>query len=123
MLPPRWFGVGSADAAEPDVGTRATNQALVDDDAKVLVVFCSQSYNLSELSAQIRAYAAGAPLIGCATAGEIATSGPTQAVVVAVFVSDGFKVGTAAAIAVLKDLGQAGMRGFHDQTLVGLSMS
>ena len=31
MLPPRWFGVGSVDAAEPDVGARATNQALVDD--------------------------------------------------------------------------------------------
>ena len=123
MLSPRWFGVGSADAAEPDVGARAMSQALVDDDAKPFVVCCSQSDNLSGLLAQIRVCSAGAALIGCVTAGEIATSGPTQAVVVAVFGSDGFKIGTAAAIAVSRDLGQAGMRGFPDQTLVGLSMS
>jgi hypothetical protein len=106
MLSPRWFGVGSADSAEPDVDARATNQALVDDDARLLVVCCSQSDNLSELLAQIHACSAGAPLIGCATAGEIATSGPAQAVVVAVFGSDGFKIGTAAAIAVSNDLGR-----------------
>ena len=105
------------------MGARATSQALVDDDAKLFVVCCSQSYNLSERLAQIRACSAGAPLIGCATAGQIATSGPTQAVVVAVVGSDGFKIGAAAAIAVSKDLGQAGTRSFHTQTLVGLSMS
>jgi hypothetical protein len=49
------------------------------DDAKLLVVFCSQSCGLPELLAQIRACSAGVPVIGCTTAGEIATSGPGEA--------------------------------------------
>jgi hypothetical protein len=111
MPPPRWFGVGSADGAEPDAGVRAAHEALIHDDAKLLVVFCSQSYDLPELLAQIRACSAGVPVIGCTTAGEIATSGPGEAgVVVAAFGGGGFEIGTAAAGGASKDLRQAGAR-------------
>ncbi|MFZ0875578.1 MAG: FIST N-terminal domain-containing protein [Pseudonocardiaceae bacterium] len=52
---------------EPDAGVRAANEALMYDDAKLVVVFCWQSYDLPELLAQIRACSSGAPVIGCAT--------------------------------------------------------
>jgi hypothetical protein len=109
MPPPRWFAVGSADAAEPDAGARAADQALVYDDAKLLVVFCSQSCDLPQLLAQIRACSPGVPVIGCTTAGEIATSGPGQAgAVVAAFGGEGFEIRTTAAIGASKDLRGAG---------------
>lgn len=111
MPPPRWFAVGSAEGAEPDAGVRAAREALAHDDAKLLLVFCSRYYDLPELLAQIRACSAGVPVIGCTTAGEIATSGPSEAgVVVAAFGGDGFEIGTAAARSASKDLRQAGAR-------------
>ena len=111
MAPRRWFAAGSADGAEPDAGARAAAQALVYDDAKLLVVFCSQSCDLTELLAQIRTCSAGVPVIGCTTAGEIATSGPSEVgVVVAALGGDGFEIGTAAAVAASKDLRHAGAR-------------
>ncbi|HZD13937.1 MAG TPA: FIST N-terminal domain-containing protein, partial [Pseudonocardiaceae bacterium] len=111
MAPRRWFAVGSADGAEPDAGARAADQALVHDDAKLLVVFCSQCCDLAELLVQIRACSAGVPVIGCTTAGEIATSGPGEAgVVVAAFGGDGFEIGTAAAVGASQDLRGAGAR-------------
>ena len=111
MPPPCWFAVGSVAGAEPDAGARAADQALVHGDAKLLVVFCSQSYDLPELLAQIRTRAAGVRVIGCTTAGEIATSGPSEAgVVVAAFGGDGFEIGTAAATEASKDLRNAGAR-------------
>ena len=111
MPPPRWFAVGSADGAAPDAGARAADEALVYDDAKLLVVFCSQSCDLPELLVQIRACSAGVPVIGCTTAGEIATSGPGEAsVVVAAFGGEGFEIGTAAAAGASTDLRGAGAR-------------
>ena len=111
MPPPRWFAVGSSDGAEPDAGARAVGEAQLYDDAKLLVVFCSQRCHLPELLAQIRACSAGVPVIGCTTAGEIATSGPGEAgVVVAAFGGDGFEIGTAAAPGASKDLRRAGAR-------------
>jgi hypothetical protein len=109
MPPSRWFAVGSADGAEQDAGARAADEALVYDNAKLLVVFCSQSCDLPELLVQIRACSDGVPIIGCTTAGEIATSGPAEAgVVVAAFGGDGFEIGTAAAVGASKDLRGAG---------------
>jgi hypothetical protein len=111
MPPPRWFAVGSADGAERDAGARAADEALVYDDARLLVVFCSQSCDLPELLVQIRACSAGVPVIGCTTAGEIATSGPGEAgVVVAAFGGEGFEIGTAAVTGASKDLRGAGAR-------------
>jgi hypothetical protein len=109
MSPPRWFAVGSAGGAERDAGKHAADEALVYDDAKLLVVFCSRSYDLARLLAQIHARSAGMPLIGCTTAGEISASGPGEGgVVVAAFGGDGFEVGTTVAPMASRDLRGAG---------------
>jgi hypothetical protein len=105
----RWFGVGSADAATTKAGARAADEALLHDDAKLLIVFCSPSWDLQALLLQIRSRAGGLPLIGCTTAGEIATSGPSDsAVVVAALGGDGFAVRTAAATDASRNLRDAG---------------
>jgi len=102
---------GSAAGGEQDPGGRAVDQALVSEGAKLLVVFCSPSRDLSELLSQIRVRSAGVPVIGCTTAGEIATSGPGEdGVVVAAFGGEGFEVGTAVAEEASKDLREAGAR-------------
>jgi hypothetical protein len=43
MSPPRWFAVGSADGSQPDAGVRAADKALLHEDAKLVIVFCSHS--------------------------------------------------------------------------------
>lgn len=69
----RWFAVGHASGADVrEAGAEATARALERDDARLLVVFCSDSYDLGELLAGIRTEAPDVPLIGCSTAGEIA---------------------------------------------------
>jgi hypothetical protein len=124
------------------------------DDAKLLVVFCSQSCGLPELLAQIRACSAGVPVIGCTTAGEIATSGPGEAGV-GIGARHGWRrvgepmlvtrrgvlgdqgihteiqrlaaIAKQAPVAGLYTYGEIartrGMRGFHNQTLIVLSIS
>jgi hypothetical protein len=68
------------------------------DDAKLLIVFCSDSLDVYAVLEDIRARAGRVPLIGCSTAGEIATAGPADAsVVVAALGGDGFSVATAVA--------------------------
>jgi FIST N domain len=74
------FAVGSADGSEPGVGGYAACEALVRDNAKLVVVFCSESQDLPAVVGQICAAFSGVPLIGCTTAGEIATSGPVRPV-------------------------------------------
>jgi hypothetical protein len=109
MQPDRWFGVGFASGDEPDAGARAARQALRGAHPKLLVVFCSPSRDLDALLKGVVAATAGVPLIGCTTAGEIATSGPTDAsVVVAAFGGAGFAVDTALATSASKDLRAAG---------------
>ncbi|HLX89947.1 MAG TPA: FIST N-terminal domain-containing protein [Acidimicrobiales bacterium] len=67
-------------------------------DAGLLVVFCSSGYEPSELLAGIGSVADDIPLVGCSTAGEIATSGPGDAgVVVVALGGDGLTVATASA--------------------------
>ena len=85
---PHAFAAG-AKAALAAVGGRG--------DAKLLVVFCSATYDLDQLLAGIASEAPGTPLIGCSTAGEIATAGPTDASVVVVAIGGpGFSVATGA---------------------------
>jgi hypothetical protein len=109
MQPARWLAVGSAHGLEPGAGARAVDDALVRDDPKLLIVFCSQSHDLGALLADIRRRAPGVPLIGCTTAGEIAASGPSEAsVVVTAFGGDGFAVETASATEASRDLREAG---------------
>ncbi|HYZ29384.1 MAG TPA: FIST N-terminal domain-containing protein [Thermoleophilaceae bacterium] len=92
-------------------GARAADEALVHDDPKLLVVFCSPSHDLPALLREIRTRAGDVALIGCTTSGEIATGGPSDAgVVVTAFGGDGFAVGTAVATDASRDLRAAGAR-------------
>src|SRR2546430_1523564 len=108
----RWFAVGSAGESEREAGLRAADEALVHDDAKLLIAFCSPSYDLPALVRQIRTRSGGVALIGCTTSGEIATSGPQDAsVVVAALGGDGFVIETAVVTGASQDLRAAGAHG------------
>ncbi len=106
----RWLEVGrSVDPDARRAGRSATRAALAADDAKLLVVFCSGAYDLDELLAGITACAPGVPLIGCSTAGEIATGGPgDHGVVVLALGGSGFSVATSAACDASSSLRDAG---------------
>ncbi len=105
----RWFAVGRATGAGPEAGAAAAGEALLHDDAKLLVVFCSDSYDLEGLLGAINECSGGVPLVGCSTAGEIATSGPADAsVVVTAFGGPGFSIATHAATGVAGRLREAG---------------
>ena len=111
MPPDRWFAVGTADVSADDAGRRAVDAALIHDDAKLLIVFCSITENLPDLIGQIRSRSRGVPLIGCTTAGEIARDGPRDgSIVVSALGGDGFVIGTAAAAGASEDLRGAGAR-------------
>jgi hypothetical protein len=111
MQPDRWFGVGSYEGTQEQAGFTAVNDALVYDDPKLLIVFCSPAYDLGTLLRQIRARAGPVPLIGCTTAGEIAESGPNDAsVVVTALGGRGFAVRTAVATSASRNLRDAGAR-------------
>ncbi|HWC28395.1 MAG TPA: FIST N-terminal domain-containing protein [Solirubrobacteraceae bacterium] len=72
-------------------------------------MFASDSYDHVELLRGIREQAADVPLVGCSTAGEIATSGPGDArVVVSAIGGTGFSVATAAAGDASRRLREAG---------------
>src|ERR1700737_273109 len=105
----RWFAVGSAGRSEREAGGGAADEALINDDAKAIVAFCSPSFDLPALLQQIRARSGDVPLIGCTTAGEIASSGPREAsVVVAALGGDGFVIETVVATEASNDLRAAG---------------
>jgi hypothetical protein len=109
VQPGRWFGVGSAQGLDEGAGARAVDEALLHDDAKLLIVFCSQSHDLSALLREIRARAGDVPLIGCTTAGEIANAGPRDAsVVVTALGGDGFAVETTVAGDASRGMREAG---------------
>jgi hypothetical protein len=108
MTPSRWFGVGSADSAPEAVG-QALVDALIHDDPKLLIVFCSEALDVGAVVREIWSRSEGTPMIGCTTAGEIATSGPGDAsLVVAALGGDGFWVETAVGTEASKDLRAAG---------------
>jgi hypothetical protein len=94
----RWLAVeSSADDDSRRAGANAAAKALVRDDAKLLVVFSSNRHNLLELLKGINEVSNGVPLIGCSTAGEIATDGPgDHQVVVTALGGPGFQVATSA---------------------------
>ena len=105
----RWFGVGSCAGAEERAGAHAVDDALIHDDPKLLIVFCSQAHDLRPLLRQIRERAGDVPLIGCTTGGEIAAGGPSDgSVVVAALGGSGFAVRTAVATEASRNLWEAG---------------
>lgn len=93
-------------------GAAAASQAIAGRaDARLLVVFCSASYDLDGLIKGIGSEAEGVPLVGCSTAGEIATAGPADAsVVVTALGGPGFSVVTGASEDASKDLRSAATR-------------
>ena len=106
----RWLAVGQSSLPDAfDAGARAGSEAVEPGNAKLLVVFASDAYNLGRLLAGIRSAAEGVPLIGCSTAGEIATSGPRDASVVVVALGGaGFEVSTSMATSASTGLREAG---------------
>ena len=112
LTAPRWCAVGrSNDSDAARAGASATQAALRHDDAKLLVVFCSDTYDLDALARGIADTAPGVPLIGCTTAGEIATASAGDAtVVVFALGGDGFSVSTALATDTAEDPRHAGER-------------
>ena len=107
---PRWVGVGrSVDAAPRAAAEQAMTQALAGRSAALVVLFASEAMDLPVLVARAYELAGDAPLIGCSTAGEIATGGPGDAGVVAVALGGpGFRVATTAVTGVAARTRQAG---------------
>jgi hypothetical protein len=111
----RWLAVGhSSDRDAGRAGEAAATQALIAEDAQLLLVFCSHSYDLEALLGAINRRSGGVPLIGCSTAGEIATDGPGDAgVVVTALGGRGFNVTTASSVNASEDLRAAGSEVAH----------
>ena len=108
--PTRWVAVGSSAAADSTAaGAEAARLALTAADPRLLLVFASESHDLPALLTAILEVSGPVPLIGCSTAGEIATSGPGDAgVVVLALGGPGFEVATAISTDVSGHLRQAG---------------
>jgi hypothetical protein len=95
---PRWVGVGRSASPGSHLAGAEAAAAAVDGrpDARLLVVFASSGHDLEALLAGIDP--GDVPLVGCSTAGEIATDGPTDGgVVVMALGGEGFSVATALA--------------------------
>lgn len=105
----RWLEVGHSAVADARRAGREAAAAASRGDAKLLIVFCSGAYDLAALLAGIGERADGVPLIGCSTAGEIATAGPGDGgVVVLTLGGAGFDVATRAAAGASENLRAAG---------------
>jgi len=106
----RWLDVGHSTHIDARcAGREAAAAAAGADDAKLLVVFSSGAYDLAELLAGIDESAPGVPLIGCSTAGEIATSGPRDSsLVVLTLGGAGFSIATTVATDASERLREAG---------------
>ena len=106
----RWVGVGRSNAPNAaDAALEAVGDALRGRPAELVVLFASDVMDLRTLVDA--AYTAGrhTPLIGCSTAGEIATDGPGDAGVVAVaFGGPGFAISTTVVTGVGADARAAG---------------
>jgi hypothetical protein len=106
---PRWVGVGrSADTDSLRAGAEAAAAAVEGrSDVRLLVVFASAAHDLEALLGGIDP--GDVPLVGCSTAGEIGSSGPSDAgVVIMALGGDGFAVSTAAATGASARLREAG---------------
>ena len=106
----RWLDCGhSRETDAYGAGAAATRDAIgAREDTALLIVFCSEAYDLDELSKGIASEANGTPLIGCSTAGEIATSGPADAsIVVTALGGPGFSIATGIATEAMGELRRA----------------
>jgi hypothetical protein len=103
----RWTGVGSSTVDDATAaGREAATEALLHDDPRLVIVFGSDRYDLQSLLVGVREVTGDAPLIGCSTAGEIASRGVgDRSLVVMVLGGAGFAVETTAA-----SIGELGLR-------------
>src|SRR3954468_9407822 len=108
--PRNWVGVGHSSAPNAaEAGDEAALTAIAGRDPKLLIVFCSHSYDLQQLLDAINQRSHDVPLIGCSTAGEIAAVGVRDSsVVVTALGGEGFSVRTTAAINASSDLRHSG---------------
>jgi hypothetical protein len=92
----RWVGVGRSTGPEAiQAAEQAIGDALQGETPKLVVLFASDALDLKLLVARAYDLAGGAPLVGCSTAGEIASGGPSDGGVVALaFGGSGFTVST-----------------------------
>lgn len=107
----RWVGVGHADGAAPGLGDRAVSQALAGrTDPKLVVVFASSETDVKTALQELRSrLQPDVTVIGCTTAGEIGTGGPSDQGIVAVALGGaGFSVAGALARGASADLRGAG---------------
>ena len=104
----RWFAIGQADGSDQEAGARAADQALSGPDPKLLIVFGSEALGLPAMLRQIRARSGDVPLIGCSTAGEISTRGPSEASLLVAALGGDFSVRTAIARQASRDVRAAG---------------
>jgi hypothetical protein len=106
----RWLDVGRSTASDSrQAGATAAGRALTGPDAKLLLVFCSTAHELHPLLEAVNEASGGVPLIGCSTAGEIATAGPGDSgVVVLALGGPGFGATTSVAKGVSTRLREAG---------------
>ena len=102
------MGVGQSDDADgATAGRNAAKAALQGPDPRLLIVFCSDRYDLQALVDAVAETAPGVPLVGCSTAGELsASAGPhpenragDTGVVVTALGGTGFSVATRHAVA------------------------
>jgi hypothetical protein len=66
---------GGSDAAEPWAAVGQIHEQIGGSDLAFALIFCSPSYDLSEIAAAIRHHFGDTPVYGCTTAGEITPFG------------------------------------------------
>jgi hypothetical protein len=108
----RWTGAGRCAHPDPAIaGRQAASDALAAcPEAALLLVFASGSYELHPLAAEVSDVAAGLPVVGCSSAGEIdAAGGGSGSVVVLALGGDGFSF-SVSAVSAVEDGRDAGAR-------------
>ena len=109
---PRWVGVGrSACPDAVEAARECVREALAGRAASLVVLFASADFDLPVFVRRAHEECGDAQLIGCSTAGEIATTGPGDAGAVAfAFGGEGFTVSTTAVSGIAQDARGAGAR-------------
>jgi hypothetical protein len=108
----RWTGAGRCSHPDPAIAGReaATAALAARPDAGLLLVFASGSHELHPLAAEISDVAAGIPVVGCSSAGEIDASGAgTGSVVVLALGGAGLSF-SVTAVSAAEDARDAGAR-------------
>jgi hypothetical protein len=94
----RWMGAGrSSERDSRAAAIAAAREAVAGRAPKLLLVFAGIDHDWAALAAGLADIAAGAPVVGCSTHGEIAPGGPSDgSVTVAAIGGPGFSVSAAA---------------------------